>query len=437
VHRMPTEVARETKGKERRSARQDRAPAEALESKAGADKRAANARAPWVPEHAVFLVPGLLGFERFSTFSYFADRVVAALRAGLEQSLQQPVPVVAVPIPPTASLRERQSKLVKTLADRLHALEHGEQPLHVHLVGHSTGGVDADLLTYDHPVGGGVWADVDPRAPALRARIRSVVSIGSPHQGACIARDPVTRVISQHDPRGIPELTRLIGTFVLSAMSDVDLEDFAISAYREGGKTYRFFRDVVSTWDLLADLQPSRSSLGAKLQQEVVRRSFVTIAGQPTPGESSCPPADFFFREMVKRASGWATGCAEEGELVSASVRRLNQALAAESSHELVIKAAGVELPAELDAGHNDGIVNAARQLMNPDDESELAGIVVGDHFDVVGYYDRHVWTVDDEGHEQSQQVISGLLHSGSGFRDRQFFELYRRVAGVIAAAAR
>jgi hypothetical protein len=70
---------------------------------------------------------------------------------------------------------------------------------------------------------------------------------------------------------------------------------------------------------------------------------------------------------------------------------------------------------------------------MDPSDEGELAGIVVADHYDVVGYYDRHVWTVDGDGTEQVTQVISGLLHSGSGFRDNQFFELYRRVANVIA----
>jgi pimeloyl-ACP methyl ester carboxylesterase len=362
--------------------------------------------------------------------------VVAALRAALETTLQAPVPVVALPIAPTASLRERQCKLVKTLADRLHAFEHGARPLHVHLVGHSTGGVDADLLTWQHPVGGLEWSDVDPRAPALRARIRSVVSIASPHQGACLASDPVTRIITHHDPRALPAVTRLLGRFVLSAMSDVTLEDFLFSAYREGGKTYGFLREVLSGWDLLADLQPSRSPAGAKLP-DVVRRSFATVAGSPELAASAAPPADSFFREIAQRASGWAAGCAEQGELVLDSVGRLNQALAGAGTRSPVIKADGIALPSALDAGHNDGIVNTARQLMDPADPDELAGIVVGDHFDVVGYYDRHVWTVGDDGHERAHQVVSGLLHSGSGFRDRQFFELYRRVADVIASAAR
>jgi pimeloyl-ACP methyl ester carboxylesterase len=438
---MTTGVVHRTQSTER-SIRQDRAPlsAEAFdlaahqrESTAEKVERALRIEAREA-EHVVFLVPGLLGFERFSTFSYFADRVVAAMRAGLEQAWKQPVPVIAVPIPPTASLRERQNKLMKTLADRLHTLEHGHRPLHVHLVGHSTGGLDADLLTHERPLTGGHWTDVEPRAPSVQARIRSVVSIGSPHQGACIARDPATRLVTHRDPRAIPALAKVCGSFVASVMKDVELSEFLTGAGRDLGKTYRFFTSVLSRWELLNDLQPSRSPSAAKLGSEVTRRSFVTIAGHPIPGLGARSPADAFFRELSRRVSGWETGCAEEGDLVLASVARLRQALLSDSIP--VIKADGIELPHRVDAGHNDGVVNSARQLMDPSAPDELAGIVVGDHFDVVGYYDRSAWTVDAHGHEQAMELVSGLLHSGSGFGDNQFFELYRSVANVIADAA-
>ncbi len=431
---MVLDVERHPKMDERR-ARQDRRAQGATDTKVRGRKRPVGTKAA-APEHAVFLIPGLLGFERFTTFSYFADRVVSALRAGLERALGQLVPVIPLPIPPTASLRNRQMKLVKSLADRLHALEHEYKPLRVHLVGHSTGGVDALLLTHQEPVGGGSWSDVDPRARVLRERIRSVVTIASPHQGACIARDPVARLKSQRDLRGLPGLTSLLGKFALTTMSDVEIGDFLTNAYREAGKSYRFLADVLSRWDLLEDLQPSRISNGSDYRHDVVRRSFVTVAGRPKPGAGTSRPADTFFRELSARASGWNTGSAEQGELVQASVERLRRALATEPADDLVISAAGVDVPEPIDAGHNDGVVNSARQLVDPDDHDELAGIVVGDHFDVVGYYDRHVWRVGDDGHERSTQVVSGLLHSGSGFRDREFFELYRRVASAIADAA-
>lgn len=429
---MDHDVVREAR-RERRTLKQERTLTEMPEVKA-APKPRIIARKPVLPEHAVFLVPGLLGFERFASFGYFADRVAAALRTGLEQAWDQPVPVVALPIPPTASLLERQRRLVRTLADRLHTLEHEYQPLSVHLIGHSTGGVDCNLLTHDAPLGAASWDEVDPRARALRSRIRTVVSIGSPHQGACIARDRAARLLQHRDLRGLPDVAGLLASFMASSANDIEVSDLLFSTWREGVKSVAFVRRLLSRWELLDDLQPSRHVSAASQLEQVRRKSFVTIAGRPRPGMGTVRPADAFFRALSERASGWSNGSAEEGPGVQASVARLRRALI-ESADDLVIRAPGVELPGEIDAGHNDGVVNAARQLMDPDDAGELAGVVVADHFDVVGYYDRRAWVADGEGEERPVQMLSGLLHSGSGFRDAEFFELYRRVANTIAAA--
>src|SRR5437879_6556126 len=91
----------------------------------------------------VVLVPGLLGFTRFGGFYYFADRLIAVLRGLLEEPLGYPVPVVPVTTLPTDSLRHRQGSLLQNLAGICEKLSGGE---HVHLVGHSTGGGDAQLL---------------------------------------------------------------------------------------------------------------------------------------------------------------------------------------------------------------------------------------------------------------------------------------------------
>ncbi len=406
--------------------------------------------------HVVFLVPGLLGFERFSTFSYFADRVSAALRAGLEQAWDAPVPVIPVPIPPTASLYDRQRRLVKTLADRMDALSdtgNGDaSALQIHLVGHSTGGVDANLLTSRVPlpprglIGRGNtdaedWAQVDRRAPNILKRIRTVVSIASPHQGACITQDPVARLVSQRDVRGTLDLLVLLGKFAWGTMCDVDLGTFATSAVRESGKTARFLRDVFDQWELLEDLHPSRSAQPVDARSDVVRRTFVTIAATPSDDETHTPSANAFFLDLSRRASGRHTGCTDEGAAVSAAVSRLRLALAdaelrGSDARVPVIKSRGAKWPHDLDAGHSDGVVNTARQLIDPANSDELAGIIVGDHFDVLGYYDRRVWRTDDSGRERAARVLAGLLHSGSMFGDDQFFALYRQVADVIAAAA-
>ena len=392
-------------------------------------------------EHAVFLVPGLLGFESFSSFRYFGDRVVAALRSGLEARLGSRVPVVALPIAPTASLADRQRQLVKTIADRLHALEHGHKALKVHLVGHSTGGVDANLLTHARPRGAAAWSDVDSRANVLRDRIRSVTSIASPLQGACITRDPIARLLNDRNPSGLPGLLHMLGLFGVSSIKDIELADFASSSLHELGKTARFLRELSKRWRLLDDLDPSSSIDVDGLKKDVVRRSFVTVSGRAQLGEASITPPDSFFRALTARAEGWKTGCAEEGERVLPALERLKRAILASATDamnnrpdSLILRAPGVQAPVTLDAGHNDGVVNSARQLLDPSNPHELAGIVIADHFDVVGYYDRYMWAENENGEQEQQQVLAGLLHSGSNFRDDQLYELYHRVADVIAS---
>jgi pimeloyl-ACP methyl ester carboxylesterase len=438
---MANPAARVMRGKERRRTREEPVATEQRQRppQAGANDNSKGTRAAYggEAEHAVFLVPGLLGFENFSSFRYFGDRVVSALRSGLEARLGSRVPVLALPIAPTASLAERQRRLVRSLADRLHQLEHGHKALKVHLVGHSTGGVDANLLTHARPRGASAWSEVDPRAGALRDRIRSVISIGSPLQGACIIRDPAARLLSDRDPRGLPGVLRMLGLFAVSAIKDVEVGDFTASSLHELGKTARFVQEISKRWALLDDLDPSKAIDVDGLSKNVVRRSFVTLAGRAKLGEASVTPPDSFFRALTELAEGWKTGCAEEGERVLQSVARLKQALTAENADKLLLRAPGIEVPDMLDAGHNDGVVNSARQLIDPSDPHELAGIVLADHFDVVGYYDRFVYRPDPDGHlgsEKQQQVLAGLLHSGCNFRDDQLFQLYHRVADVIAS---
>lgn len=453
---MASPTARVIKNKERRRSREDtssrerRADSEqsvldrpddvhdkGARGQANDNRKGQRAAVSGEAEHAVFLVPGLLGFESFSSFRYFGDRVVAALRSGLEARSGSRVPVVALPIAPTASLAERQRQLVKSLADRLHLLEHGHKALKVHLIGHSTGGVDANLLTHARPRGAAAWSDLDSRANVLRDRIRSVISIASPLQGACITRDPIARLLNDRDPRGLPGLLRMLGLFTASSIKDVELADFAASSVRELGKTAKFVRELSKRWALLDDLDPSNSIDIDGLKKGVLRRSFVTMSGRAQLGEAGVTPPDSFFRALSERAEGWKTGCAEEGDRVLPTLERLKRALSTSATtpaDSLILRAPGVSAPDSLDAGHNDGVVNSARQLLDPNDANELAGIVIADHFDVVGYYDRFMYAANENGEQEQVQVLGGLLHSGSNFRDDQLYELYHRVADVIAS---
>ena len=78
-------------------------------------------------------------------------------------------------------------------------------------------------------------------------------------------------------------------------------------------------------------------------------------------------------------------------------------------------------------------MVNSVRQLIDPSDPHELAGVVIADHFDVIGHFDRTLWVTDPKTSEEKPvHVVSGLLHSGSEFRDNQFFALVERVSSCL-----
>src|SRR4051812_19399407 len=88
--------------------------------------------------HHVVLVPGFFGFGSLGEISYFAGVREALERAFARLALD--VDVVEVPTLPTASIRHRAARVQETLA-RIARSEPG--PLHI--VGHSTGGLDARL----------------------------------------------------------------------------------------------------------------------------------------------------------------------------------------------------------------------------------------------------------------------------------------------------
>lgn len=97
----------------------------------------------------VILIPGFLGFDQIGHFPYFATRVGAALRGCLFGLSGTDIPVIPVKTSPTERLANRQIALLHALKQinrRFGSIER------LHLVGHSTGGVDAYLLTGEAPL---------------------------------------------------------------------------------------------------------------------------------------------------------------------------------------------------------------------------------------------------------------------------------------------
>ena len=121
-------------------------------------------------QHRVYLVPGMFGFGQLAGYDYF-QHVKAALaphfyNAGFDVSFYD------VPCPPTSSLRERSKVLKQTI---LHtAGESGP----IHIVGHSTGGLDARLA-----LAPSVNVGVSPELLKWRTRVATLLTMNTPHYG--------------------------------------------------------------------------------------------------------------------------------------------------------------------------------------------------------------------------------------------------------------
>ena len=119
----------------------------------------------------VYLIPGFFGFANLGDFKYFAQ-VQESLGRSLADRGRE-AEILQIPTIPTASLRRRAGRLLEVLAE---TSAPGDA---LHLIGHSTGGLDARLLMAPGVAVRSAVADVEP----VIGRVRSVVSVASPHHG--------------------------------------------------------------------------------------------------------------------------------------------------------------------------------------------------------------------------------------------------------------
>jgi triacylglycerol lipase len=121
--------------------------------------------------HHIYLVPGFFGFANFGDFRYFAH-VRDHLRDWLAAH-DVPAAIHYAPTFPTASIRRRAGRLMEIIAESAD----GDGP--IHLIGHSTGGLDARLAVAPRA---SLVTDIDPEPYARR--VRSVVTVTTPHYGS-------------------------------------------------------------------------------------------------------------------------------------------------------------------------------------------------------------------------------------------------------------
>lgn len=140
-----------------------------------------------VAKHHIVLVPGLFGFAKLGGFDYFMHVEEALAARYLEHG--DSCEFVLVSSPPTGSIVYRTEVLMDAISRSC-----SDDAGSIHLVGHSTGGLDIRLLC--SPT---AWPD----PPDWFGRVRTATSISTPHYGTPLAYF----------------LTTLAGTRLLEALS--------------------------------------------------------------------------------------------------------------------------------------------------------------------------------------------------------------------------
>lgn len=362
----------------------------------------------------VILVPGFLGFARFGTFYYFDERMIAGLRMALEERRGARVPVIPWAPLPTSGLLERQRHLSNYLRRLLQERISGVERLH--LVGHSSGGVDAVLLACRERLSGEPWGRDDA---VYREKLASVTTLAAPHHGTGLAASLLAAALENPlgDPSAVLSQARVVARLLKSLPRE--MPEAAGMQAAHARDIARFAWQVFRNRRLIQDLRPDRME---EVRQRVVLTPGVRITCFVAGAEprASGRPSEAFYRELYALT-------ADETSLDIGPMDPATRSLAEWMARpgEVICSPESI-LPRTIDAQLSDGVVNSARQLLDPSDASQFGGFVVADHADILGHYDRQDALIEGD------LLEAGLLHSGAGFGDDEFFSLLHRIADAM-----
>ncbi|MCB9669787.1 MAG: hypothetical protein H6734_09985 [Alphaproteobacteria bacterium] len=353
----------------------------------------------------VFLVPGFFGFANLGDLRYFGH-VQRVLASALPSASFHEVATR-----PTAALDARTT----TLADAVRA--HSGPDDDVHLVGHSSGGLDARLLATP---GNRIGADV-------AGRIRSVVTVSTPHRGTpsaatfdTLAGRRVLRLLSLATMvtvrRGSLPLAASLALLARvrrleSALDEEsglidDLFDNLLASLTPDRRDAiaSFFRDVREDQGLLAQLVPERMrtfDLGTPDAPDVRYGSVVCRAHPPD-----------------------LLGVVDAGLSPTAHVAR--------GIHEVCHRLARADTLLDLPADARDVVARRWPDLQPADNDvmvpvaSQPHGRILAtadaDHLDIIGHF---------AGPDLSPPHYD-WLRTGSGFRDPAFERVWSSVARFL-----
>lgn len=369
--------------------------------------------------HHFFLIPGFFGFADLGGITYFHHVREELERLLAPRGVEADVHYVATL--PTASIRKRAHRLFEQVREVA-----AETDCPIHLIGHSTGGLDAKLFTTPTVA---LLEDAEHVEPLAR-RVETVVSVATPHLGTPLAfffnsllgqnllylLSLATVYALRFGRFPLATLFSIVG--IVTRLDDrLGWEDTIVDQFYE---------------NLFADFDNEHMSLITSFLESI--REDQALLGQLTPGGIDLLNAAAEDREGTRYACVITQARRPElrvfreigfepyrqaSHLIYDLLYRLTSLVPnyPEPSDEVKrVMAAGFgALPAR---GASDGVVPTWSQL-----HGEIIHTAWADHLDVCGHF--------SDGHHDPPHV--DWLSSGTGFTRAHFEALWADVVGFIA----
>ena len=364
------------------------------------------------PRHHIVLVPGLFGFARLGGFDYFTHVEEALASRFLERGAD--CEFVLVSSPPTGSIVHRTQVLMDAIQQS--CLDDAGA---IHLVGHSTGGLDVRLLA--SPT---TW----PSLPEWFDRVRTVTSISTPHYGTPLAyfftTMAGTRLLEALSlltyltlEAGGPPLTAL--TPVIASLSRLDealgieskvLEktiDLLLSFLGDEGQAEvrEWFDGIRSDQGAIIQLTPeSMDIFNAGVENNPNLRYGSVVTRMPPPGP---------VRLLKNLRSPINALSAAVFSTLYVAAGRTSKVYPPPGPAPEVREYLEQKLGRNLDNTLNDGLVPTASMIWG-----DVLWAGTADHLDVLGHF-----------HGDRDSSHTDWLVSGAGFREDDFEEVMDAVA--------
>ncbi len=381
--------------------------------------------------HHVYFSPGMFGFGKLGSYTYFAhvERELTTRFAAAGHELVSHV----IEDLPTASIRRRSTRL----AELVQRTAVGSDP--IHLLGHSTGGLDARLVASPSTT------SIKPTELTWLSRLQTITTMNTPHYGTPLASFFATsngqRVLAALSMLTVAGLT--LGATPLRATSVVlgflqrgDLAiPFKLLMLDRAVESMVGMVDDVGRPEVRKFLAAIEEDQGSMLQLSPESMDLVVASFADRPGVRYQATASMSPIPTPRR---WAQTIGHPLRALSLSIFYALHHLTANSDARYPCHAhhdTPAGLRAEYEAqvtqtfgrtptlADNDGVVPFRSQLWGT-----LVWSGLGDHLDVLGHYR------DDRDDAPRETRHHDWLTSGSEFSRAQFAALMDAVAtGMLA----